>query len=171
MKRIVPSAMYGDYPAQLAHLTVRQGGCWEFTGFILPQGYGQLGRNLLAHRIAWEVANGRPVPTGLVIDHTCHNADLNCRDDSACRHRRCVNPAHLEAVPQRLNLVRGKGFAGSNAAKTHCVHGHAFTAGNTYVPPKRYGRQCRTCRHARLAALRPYYAEKRRADRLARAAA
>lgn len=168
MKRIVPSSMYGDYPAQLAHLTpVQPDGCWPFAGFILPQGYGRLGRNLMAHRIAWEVAHGRPVPEGLVIDHACHNADPDCRDDKDCLHRRCVNPAHLEAVTQRLNIVRGKGFAGDNAAKTHCVHGHEFTAGNTYIPPKRYGRQCRTCRNDRLRELRPYYAEKRRADRLA----
>lgn len=171
MKRLVPSRLYGDYPAQLAYFTrVREDGCWEFTGFVLPQGYGQLGRNLLAHRIAWEVANGRPVPDGLVVDHQCHNQHPTCEDDDDCPHRRCVNPAHLEAVSQRTNNGRGKGFARTNGEKTHCIEGHEFTAENTYWRRDRLGRICRTCRDAKLAALRPYYREKRRAQRLAQRA-
>lgn len=166
MKRLVPSSMYGDYPAQLARFTrVRDDGCWEFTGYINPNGYGQLGRNIGAHRIAWEAANGRPVPAGMVVDHQCHNSHPTCNDSKECPHRRCVNPAHLEAVVSAVNIMRGKGFGVTNAAKTHCVKGHEFTEDNTYWRPDRFGRICRTCRDEALRKLRPYYAEKRRQQR------
>lgn len=37
-----------------------------------------------------------PIPPGLQIDHLCRN-------------KICVNPAHLEPVTHRENLMRGKG--------------------------------------------------------------
>lgn len=140
--------MWGDHQALLEHFTTPlANGCWEFTGYVLPQGYGQLGRNLLAHRIAWEVANEQPVPDGLVIDHQCHNRDPICNDNHDCAHRRCVNPDHLEAVPSRVNILRGKGFGPINAEVTHCPAGHPYDDMNTYHRPTgRLGRQCRTCR-------------------------
>lgn len=147
MKRRVPSALYGDYEAQLVLFTnVLPNGCWEFTGYILPTGYGQLGRNIGAHRVAWEVANGRPVPDGLVVDHQCHNLDPDCFDNDECAHRRCVNPDHLEAVPSGVNVLRGKGFAALNAAVDQCPEGHKYTEANTYYRPDRPGRLCRLCR-------------------------
>lgn len=147
MKRLVPSHLYGDPAGQLEYFTVRTDGCWTFTGYIAPTGYGQLGRNTPAHRVAWQVANGRPVPDGLHVDHLCHNADPDCNDDNDCLHRRCVNPAHLEAVTPRINLIRGKGFGGVNDRATECPEGHEYTAENTYWNPGRYGRQCRQCRY------------------------
>lgn len=147
MKRLVPSSIYGDYEAQLIlFANVLPNGCWEFTGYVSPSGYGQLGRNIPAHRVAWEVANGKPVPTGLHVDHQCHNLDPECVADDECAHRRCVNPDHLEAVPPRTNLIRGKGFAGANAAATHCPAGHRYADGNIYYRPDRPGRLCRECR-------------------------
>jgi hypothetical protein len=160
--------MYGDYPAQLAYFTKPGDDCWEFTGYIAPSGYGQLGRNVGAHRIAWEVANGRPVPAGLVIDHTCHNADLSCKGDTECPHRRCVNPDHLEAVPSAVNIKRGHSPSTVNAAKTHCENGHEFTAENTYYRPDRFGRICRTCRDDALSRGREKWAPRRRQDSMER---
>lgn len=138
MKRLVPSNLYGDHPAQLRHFTrVLPSGCWEYTGYIHPTtGYGQLGQNRFAHRVSWEVANGRPVPEGLVIDHTCHNVDPDCNDDNLCAHRRCINPDHLEPVTTAENMRRGKGFAGINSRVTHCPQGHEFDEANTYYRPR-----------------------------------
>jgi hypothetical protein len=96
--------------------------CWEWTAAKQPRGYGKFG-----FEGGWVLAH----PHGLVIDHLCDNPS-------------CVNPVHLEAVPQRVNVLRGHGLGAVNEAKTHCRHGHAFDATNTYR--SRSGRRCcRTC--------------------------
>ncbi len=115
-------------------------GCWNWTG-TLSRGYGViscgLNNNRPAHRFGWELIVG---PTsGLVIDH--HNPDFGCRN------KRCVNPDHLEAVPQAVNCLRG-GIDGGNAAKTHCPAGHKYTTENTYVNPNTGWRLCRACLRA-----------------------
>lgn len=71
-------------------------------------GYGKLQGSLWAacspHRLSWMLANG-PIPDGLEIDHVCHTIDPTCRD-VPCRHRRCINPDHLEAVTRAENNRR-----------------------------------------------------------------
>lgn len=50
-------------------------GCLEWTGALYGNGYGNIrvgGRSALAHRYAWERANG-PIPEGAEVDHICHN--------------------------------------------------------------------------------------------------
>jgi hypothetical protein len=70
----------------------------------------------------------------MVLDHV---------RERGCVNRHCVNPAHLEPVTNRTNLLRGTGFAATNAQKTHCIHGHEFTPENT--KHEKLGRKCRTC--------------------------
>jgi hypothetical protein len=47
-------------------------------------------------------------------------------------------------VPLAENIRRGEGIGVVNSRRTHCVHGHEFTAENTYRDPKGR-RQCREC--------------------------
>jgi len=121
--------------------------CWLWQGPPGPFGYGTArwdGTAVRAHRLIYEIFVG-PIPDGLHLDHLCHNRDDGCVGGVGCSHRRCVNPNHLEPVTAKENLLRGKGFIGTNAAKTHCKHGHEFTESNTYIVPGRGGRQCRAC--------------------------
>ncbi|MBP8292296.1 MAG: HNH endonuclease [Caldilineaceae bacterium] len=76
-------------------IQVMPNGCHEWIGTVVDTGYGHMSfgarKQVLAHRMAWEVANG-PIPAGACILHRC-----DCR--------RCVNPDHL--------------FLGSNKDNSH----------------------------------------------------
>jgi hypothetical protein len=104
------------------------------------------GRQVPAHVVAWEAFHGRPVPSGMQIDHVCHNLDPTCDGSHGCTHRACVNPQHLEAVTRRENILRGSAPAAVNARKTHCIRGHEFTPENTLIESGGKTRRCRTCR-------------------------
>ena len=116
--------------------------CWTWVGPHQSIGYAIFGKTV-AHRVAYELSVG-PVPAGMELDHLCRN-------------RGCVNPAHLEPVTRRENVMRSDSFAAVNAAKTHCPNGHPYSGGNLHVRPNG-DRRCRTCvkaandrRYARLA--------------------
>ena len=112
-------------------------GCWNWTGYRRPQGYGALkvGQNhQAAHRISYELHVG-PIPDGLTIDHLCMN-------------RLCVNPEHLEAVTLHENILRSNNMAAKYAQRTHCKNGHPFSGDNVYQR-KDGGRGCRQCQRDR----------------------
>lgn len=117
-----------------------QTGCWLWTGQIGRRGYGQIGsgsdgRTLLTHRVSYELNVG-PIPEGLTLDHLC-------------RVRHCINPAHLEPVTARENILRGETLAAANIAKTHCPQGHPYSPENTYI--YKGSRSCRICSRAKSA--------------------
>lgn len=119
----------------------RGDGCWLWVGGKTKLGYGAiwdnaLKRHVMAHRLSWEIAHGRPIPDGLVVDHLCRNPP-------------CVNPDHLEVVTISTNTARGLApIAGSQRQRltTHCPQGHAYDEQNTYVYKSSGGGQRRVCR-------------------------
>lgn len=72
--------------------------CWLWTSVVDHGGYGHIGegvrggRWLIAHRLSWELANGRRVPRGKYVLHSC--------DTPAC-----VRPEHLRIGTQRENMA------------------------------------------------------------------
>lgn len=109
-------------------------GCWIWQRSLSSYGYGIFRHEkhqVLVHRYAYQIFIGE-IPAGLDLDHLC-------------RTRACCNPAHLEPVTRRVNLLRGQTIPAENAAKTHCKRGHEFTPENTRIQ-KQYGRVSRGCR-------------------------
>ena len=80
--------------------------CWEWTAGRIPEGYGRIThrrKRYDAHRLAWEIANGRPVPEGMEVCHRCDNPP-------------CCNPAHLFVGTTLDNALdrerKGRGLTG-----------------------------------------------------------
>jgi hypothetical protein len=120
-------------------------GCWVWTASLTSTGYGQIEvdyQKVKAHRVAYKLLVG-DIPTDKELDHLCQNPV-------------CVNPEHLQPVSHRDNVIRGKGWAKDNLAKTNCPQGHPYDLINTKF--YKNDRQCRTCKRARD--LRSYYAKR-----------
>lgn len=63
---------------------ITAGGCWEWTGYRMPYGYGQIGNNyktVTTHRAAYVAFVGE-IPDGMFVCHRCDNPP-------------CFNPEHL----------------------------------------------------------------------------
>lgn len=116
--RLIEKVVYEDR----GHSTT----CWIWTATKNRKGYGSFGvdgRNLLAHRVAYELFVA-PIPEGLTLDHLC-------------RVPACINPEHLEPVTMQENFRRG---IHANRSKTSCPKGHVYD-----LVTKSGARRCRTC--------------------------
>jgi len=127
-------------PRLRSRISVAENGCWIWMGVINSEGYGRLyvGGELgeaQAHRVVYEQIRGA-IPDGLTLDHLC-------------RTTACVNPAHMDPVTMRENILRGTGPTARNAVKTHCPKGHpldGLSKEKRWANPRRY---CKTCNNAR----------------------
>lgn len=74
---------------------VKSDGCWSWLGSSDPHGRGQIkyhGRHYLAPRLSWIIANGREVPPGMNVLHSCDNPN-------------CVRSSHLFIGTQKDNVA------------------------------------------------------------------
>ena len=127
--------------------------CIYHPGKLRPTGYGRAslnGRTEYAHRVAWIVRFG-PIPAGMTVDHSCHNADSSCSGGSSCRHRACINVEHLELVDAVENARRASIYARTG----HCKHGHDLAVVGVYevAGRKPFCRRCHLDRQSRYDAL------------------
>ncbi|WP_433379404.1 hypothetical protein [Streptosporangium sp. CA-115845] len=90
--------------------------CWRWQGTISVHGYGTW-HKFPAHRYSYILEHGS-VPHGLVVDHACH-VPASCAGGPTCLHRRCVNPAHLKAIPHADN-VSGDRSSNSRPLDDYC---------------------------------------------------
>lgn len=113
--------------------------CWGWRGWINKRGYAYFHRRredgsfitCKAYRWSYEHYVG-PIPEGMEIDHLCRNTG-------------CVNPAHLEPVTRRENVLRSPDtISGAAIRKTECKRGHPFDEENTAYN-KHGHRHCKTC--------------------------
>lgn len=106
--------------------------CIVWQGAQNSKGYGCFGvngRSQLAHRLAWEDANG-PIPDGMEIDHLCRN-------------RACITVEHLELVTSRENTRRARCLSVGD----WCSRGHFIaTERDLYFRKRNGGTECRSCR-------------------------
>ena len=84
-------------------------------------------KTLTAHRVAYAIS-GFKLPKGKELDHLC-------------KQRNCVNPAHLEPVTHKENILRGSSPSALHAKKTKCKYGHPYE-----LQIRSSGKKQRVCR-------------------------
>jgi hypothetical protein len=124
--------------------------CIPWEGYAEPHGYCRImvdGHKLYVHRLAYQLHVG-PIPRGWEIDHVCHGVAVSagtCVGGDHCWHRRCWNPAHLEAVTSVENSRRGNHPLFTIARRERCRRGHDLTDPANVYERADGRRRCRIC--------------------------
>lgn len=111
--------------------------CWYFKPAI-GKTYGRFSVNdkdCYAHRYSYELAKGK-IPDGLTLDHLC-------------KVTWCVNPDHLEAVTQKVNVLRSDSVCAKLARRKRCSRGHKFSKIIFHKGKGSY-RHCSKCQNLRF---------------------
>lgn len=141
----------------------QENGCWWYPAEVSAKGYAttRIGwpvtKGTTIHRLSWIYYKG-DIPEGMVLDHLCHNV-TTCEGGNTCKHRRCVNPDHLQLISSADNnskTVRVLKY------KTHCTNGHDLKDNLYQYNSGKYVRfACHTCKKERdKMNMRKYRAEK-----------
>lgn len=107
-------------------------GCHIWHGCRWGSGYGRMCVNYQTastHRLAWELANGRPVPPGLCVLHRCDNPPC-CNPEhlfvgtmadnlSDMRHK---NRGRSSITPESVRQLRASSLNNSQAARFFGMH-------------------------------------------------
>lgn len=84
-----------ENPQFWRHTIFAPNGCWPWIGARFAKGYGRVRisrtKTRMAHRIAFELANGCQIPDGMMVCHRCDNPP-------------CCNPQHLFLGTARDNV-------------------------------------------------------------------
>lgn len=123
------------------------GPCWLWAAQRDKDGYGRFrpggkANSLPAHRIAFALFYGWWPP-----EHTDHLCDTPA----------CIHPLHLKAATARENVLRSRGLAAVNAAKTECKRGHPLAGGNLHLKVNKRGNVSRRCQRCHRDAARAAY--------------
>lgn len=116
--------------------------CWIWDGHLNPE-YGRatiFGQRMYAHRAAC-ILSGVHIPPKYDVDHICRTPP-------------CCNPAHLEPMTRRDNLLLGRNH---RLSRSECRNGHPLTRDNIYPWINKSGslvRVCKTCKCAQGSELR-----------------
>lgn len=76
---------------------IKTDGCWIWNSAFTTRGYGFFWvggkkRSEYAHRVAWQLASGTGIPSGMHVLHSCDNP-------------KCVNPEHLSIGSAKDNVA------------------------------------------------------------------